>query len=169
MLIATGVLDEAEGELAQAAREWTAYAGTAAQPTAMNSFHFAYAELMLARGQIRAALTRLDQVVVPTAGAGWNQALVRRELLRGQLLLMQGETARAAAAASAALDAATSVNPNRPHWEARARWLLARVLSQQGDRVAARAQLQQALALRQRHDAEGSRELVLLREAIERL
>ena len=169
LLIATGVLDEAEGELAQAAREWTAYAGTAAQPTAMNSFHFAYAELMLARGQIRAALTRLDQVVVPTAGAGWNQALVRRELLRGQLLLMQGETARAAAAASAALDAATSVNPNRPHWEARARWLLARVLSQQGDRVAARAQLQQALALRQRHDAEGSRELVLLREAIERL
>ena len=169
LLIATGVLDEAEVELARAASEWTAYAGTAAQPTAMNSFHFAYAELMLARGQTRAALRRLDQVVLPTAGGGWNQALVRRELLRGQLLFLQGETAPAAAAARAALDAATSVNPNRPHWEARARWLLARVLSQQGDRVAARAQLQQALALRQRHDAEGSRELVLLREAIERL
>jgi len=169
LLIATGGLDEAEVELAQAAREWTAYAGTAAQPSAMNSFHFAYAELMLARGQTRAALTRLDQVELPMAGAGWNQALVRRELLRGQLLLMQGETAPAAAAASAALAAATSVNPNRPHWESRARWLLARVLSQQGDRVAARAQLQQALALRQRHDAEGSRELMLLREAVGRL
>ncbi|MFO1294626.1 MAG: hypothetical protein U1F07_16435 [Rubrivivax sp.] len=156
-------LDEAEDALQQARARW-AEAGEEAAP-AQGMFVLAAAALALARGRAAeawAAATGVRAAAPPE--------LLRLELVRARAALALGRRDDAGALARGVLARLEELPEGwRPLAElADAHWLLGRALMQAGDAAAARSAWAEALALRRRHDAQGSVFVAALERALAR-
>ena len=159
-LIALDRHDEADALLITATRGWAAYVGRATHPGQDNYFLLARARVALARGDAPAAAALLAQVQPSpglVAGAA-DLALVERDVLLSHSAALQG---RAAAACETAAGALLRLQPQQPlapqpALQADALHALGLAQSQAQQPQAARASLQQALALRRGNDLAGS-------------
>lgn len=159
-LAAMGRYEAAAQALGEAWRLWQAASGEGVDPAAGNRYPIERARLALARGDASAAEAALVQVVPPA-----NAALLPLQLdqacadvLLAQARLQQQRPAEALLLAQRVLSAmrASPVRARFARLEAEAALRLGQALLRGGDARAARAALEQAVALRQASEAPGS-------------
>ena len=156
-LIALGRYDAAARELDEAWQTYQVVSAGAADPAGGNRFRLERARLELARGDPAAAERELQGVVAPRDAAGWplQPDDVHAKLLLAQVRLAQQRAAEADTLASQAL-AQVQGSPLRDRFvtlEAEALLRVGQARQRDGRAAAARAPLEQALALRSANEA----------------
>jgi eukaryotic-like serine/threonine-protein kinase len=176
-LAAMGRYEAAAQALDEAWRLWQAVSGEGVDPAASNRYRLERARLALARGDASAAEAALAQVVPPANAAQLPLQLDQAyaDVLLAQARLQQQRPADAIALAQRVLTAmrASPVRARFARLEAEASLRLGQALLRSGDARAARAALEQAVALRQASEAPSSPWLadaqVALAESLQKL
>ncbi len=159
-LTALGRYDAAAQTLDEASQLWRAVAGDAAQPATNNRYAIERARLLLARGDAAAAESQLGTIAAPGNVAHLPLRLdeTQAKVMLAQARLLQQRPDDAQRLAQEALDhlRASPLRERFERLEAEAELRLGQARQHNGEALAAKVDLERALALRQATEAPGS-------------